>query len=119
MHFVLMKAVSDFPDRPRFSVPESWNKSGGGRVQQAMDILRDIRFGVRAMRRNATLTVVAVSALAVGTGLNTAVFSLVNAVLFKGLPFEDAHEIRWKRFASNEEGSEDIAIQVSPRPLSR
>lgn len=40
-----------------------------------------------------TLTVVAVAALAVGIGLNTAVFSFVNGILFKGLPFEESHEI--------------------------
>jgi predicted permease len=58
-----------------------------------MAVIQDIRFGFRAMRRNAQLTTVAALALAVGIGLNTTAFGLVNAVLIKGLPFEHGHEI--------------------------
>jgi predicted permease len=58
-----------------------------------MQTIRDLRFGIRAMARSPLLTIVAVAALGVGIGLNTTIFSLVNAVLFKGLPFEEAHEL--------------------------
>ena len=58
-----------------------------------MGVFRDVRFGLRTMIKNPTVTLVALAALSVGIGLNTAVFSLVNAVLVKGLPFEDPHEI--------------------------
>ena len=58
-----------------------------------MGVFRDVRFGLRSMIKNPTVTLVALAALPVGIGLNTAVFSLVNAVLVKGLPFEDPHEI--------------------------
>lgn len=43
--------------------------------------------------KNPGFTLVVVAALALGIGTNTAVFTLVNGVLFKGLPFEDGHRI--------------------------
>jgi putative ABC transport system permease protein len=48
---------------------------------------RDIRYGVAALRRDPTFTVAAVGVLALGIGANAAVFSLMDAVLFKPLPF--------------------------------
>jgi putative ABC transport system permease protein len=48
---------------------------------------RDMRYGVAALRRDPTFTIAAVGVLALGIGANTAVFSLMDAVLFKPLPF--------------------------------
>ena len=58
-----------------------------------MGVFQDIKYGVRMLAKNRTLTLAAVLALAVGIGLNAAVFTLVNAVLVKGLPFEDPDRI--------------------------
>src|SRR5436305_11530012 len=54
---------------------------------------QDIRFGFRTLGKNPGFTAVAVAALALGIGANATVFSLVNAVLFKNLPFADSERV--------------------------
>jgi predicted permease len=58
-----------------------------------MSIFEDVRFGLRTLAKNPGFTTVAITALALGIGVNATVFSLANAVLFKNLPFANSDQI--------------------------
>ena len=66
-----------------------------------MSLLADVRFGFRSLRKNPGFTAVAVATLALGIGVNATVFTVTNAVLFKGFPMVEGndrlpiHQQRW------------------------
>src|SRR5262249_50468061 len=60
-----------------------------------MHILQNVRFGLRMLLRSRGLSFVAILALALGIGANTAIFSVVNAVLMRPLPYPAPSELVW------------------------
>ena len=55
--------------------------------------MNDVVYGFRQLRRNPAFSLVAIATLALGIGANTAIFSVVNTVLLKPLPYPDAGRI--------------------------
>src|ERR1051325_9361134 len=62
------------------------------------ELIQDIRFGLRTFRKSPGFVTVAILTLALGIGANTAIFSLIDAVMLKSLPRENPPEmvlLRW------------------------
>ena len=55
--------------------------------------MNDIRFALRQLRKSPGFTFVAVVTLALGIGLNTAIFSLINELFLRGLPFKEPSRV--------------------------
>ena len=86
---------------------------GGGRggVEMMGDLISEIRYGVRSLSRNPAFALVAVVTLALAIGANTLLFSVVDRVLIRPLPYPDAD--RLVELGETREGGTGARGQVS------
>ena len=80
-------------------------------------LLKDLRYGLRTCLKRPGFFAVAVITLALGIGANTAVFSLVHAVLLRPLPFPDQEQlmVAWKKDFSANTPFVELSVAEFPR----
>src|SRR5438046_10033854 len=75
--------------------------------------MTDLRFALRKLIKSPAFTLIAVITLALGIGLNTAIFSLINDLFLKGLPFQEPE--RFLHILTKEKDRSDEFQMSAPR----
>lgn len=75
-------------------------------------ILSDLRYAARGLRKNPSVSIIAVVALALGIGFTTVMFSIVYGALYRGLPFDGAERIMHLERANPTEGIQSMEVTI-------
>src|SRR5829696_2083755 len=86
----LQLPIADFKKGERKQIG-NWQSAIGNEVMETL--FKDIRYGFRGLLKRKGFAAIAVLTLALGIGANTAIFTLVNAVMLKSLPVEKPEEL--------------------------
>src|SRR5882724_5407593 len=84
-----------------------------------MNFVSDVRFAIRTLRKSSAFTLVAVFSLALGIGANTAIFSLIDAVLLRMLPVDRPEQLVFVRTSSQNIGNIQVSQTISNAALEQ
>src|SRR6266446_757500 len=77
--------------------------------------MNDLKFALRQLRKSPGFTLIAVLTLALGIGLNTAIFSLINDLFLRGLPFKEPARVVHMYSNARERNLLELAVSALPR----
>ena len=96
------------------SVSRAMEQHREARGLPALDVLgQDLRFTFRTLRRDSALASIVILVLALGVGANVAVFSVVNTILLRPLPFHNPNQLVWLATNGGKGGLSDQTYTVS------
>jgi putative ABC transport system permease protein len=82
-------------DLVRRSLGAFWDALWLQQLRLEDEMFQDLRYGVRMLLKHPGFTSIAILTLALGVGANTSIFSVVNALILRPLPFPDAERLMW------------------------